>query len=406
MWVAGERRGAEEEEEEEEDAGDTQARAGCKVRSMTVRPRVVACLSGGVDSSVAAALLVEAGHDVVGVFMRSGASGHASGEQQGCCSVEDALDARRVADRLGIPFYALNMEHEFERIIDRFASDYAAGRTPNPCVLCNRWLKFGHVLRFAEQVGAEAVASGHYARLTRGEDGRAVLRRGRDRAKDQSYVLAVLEQEQLRRVRLPLGDLTKEEVRAAARARGLARVADKRDSQEICFVPGDYRDLLRQRLPADAAALAAGEVRDTSGRLRGRHSGTAGYTVGQRRGLGIGGAGAPLYVVGTDPARRLVVVGREADLGRDGLTAGEVTWVARRLEPGQEVRGRAQLRAHGASHPATARCTAAGGLEVAFDAPARAVVAGQAVVFYDEADEHVVCAGWIEAAAPAGARVR
>ncbi|MCO5172059.1 MAG: tRNA 2-thiouridine(34) synthase MnmA [Planctomycetes bacterium] len=369
------------------------------------RERVVACLSGGVDSSVAAALLVEAGCDVVGVFLRSGATGAPAGERQGCCSVEDALDARRVADRLGIPFYALNMEREFGRLIDRFAADYAAGRTPNPCVLCNRWLKFGHVLRFADQVGAAAVASGHYARVAP-EAGRVALRRARDRRKDQSYVLAVLEQAQLARVRFPLGALTKEEVRAMARARGLLRVADKPDSQELCFVAGDYRDLLRERLPADAPALAPGEVRDTAGRLRGTHAGTAGYTVGQRRGLGIGGAGAPLYVVRTEPARRLVVVGGAADLGAGGLLAEEATWVGRRLGPGEQARGRAQLRAHGAAHPVTVTCTGPDAFEATFDAPARAVVPGQAVVVYDEADDAVQLAGWIRAALPAVAGAR
>ncbi|MBX3468698.1 MAG: tRNA 2-thiouridine(34) synthase MnmA [Planctomycetes bacterium] len=366
------------------------------------RERVVACLSGGVDSSVAAALLVEAGHDVVGVFLRSGASGQAAGERQGCCSVEDALDARRVADALGIPFYALNMEREFGRLIDRFAADYAAGRTPNPCVLCNRWLKFGHVLAFADQVGAATVASGHYARVS-DQGGRVVVRRARDRRKDQSYVLAVLEQAQLARVRFPLGERTKEEVRAMARARGLLRVADKPDSQELCFVPGDYREVLRERLPADAPALEAGEVRDTAGRPRGRHAGTAGYTVGQRRGLGIGGAGAPLYVVRTDPARRLVVVGGAADLEAGGLTADEVTWVGRRLAPGERARGRAQLRAHGAAHPATVVCTGPDAFEATFDLPARAVVPGQAAVVYDEADDAVLFAGWIRAAMPLAA---
>lgn len=368
---------------------------------MTDRPRTVACLSGGVDSSVAAALLVEAGHEVIGVFMRSGASGEATGERQGCCSVEDALDARRVADRLGIPFYALNMEQEFDRIIERFASDYAAGRTPNPCVLCNRWLKFGHVLRFARQVGATRVASGHYAR-TLERDGRVALRRARDEAKDQSYVLAVLEQEQLARVLFPLGDLTKDEVRAAARARGLLRVADKPDSQELCFVPDDYRDLLRARLPAGTPALEPGEVRDVTGAVRGRHDGTAGFTVGQRRGLKVGGAGAPLYVVATDPGRRLVVVGGQGELRRGGLDASDATWVGAALAPGEQVRGRAQLRAHGESHPARVTCTGPRAFEVAFDAPARAVVPGQAVVVYDEADDVVLLSGWIEAARPAG----
>ena len=190
------------------------------------RERVVACLSGGVDSSVAAARLVEQGYEVVGVFMRSGVSGHSVGEKQGCCSVEDALDARRVADLLGIPFYPLDMAEAFEPLIQRFVDDYARGRTPNPCVLCNRWLKFGHVLRFADKLGARWVASGHYARVEE-RRGRTTLLRGRDRRKDQSYVLAVLDQHQLARVRFPLGEADKDEVRAEAAARGLVRVADK-----------------------------------------------------------------------------------------------------------------------------------------------------------------------------------
>lgn len=248
--------------------------------------RVVACLSGGVDSSVAAARLVDAGHDVVGVFMRSGVSAHATGEKQGCCSVEDAADARRVADLLGIPFYALNLEEAFGRVIDRFVDDYARGRTPNPCVLCNRWLKFGHVLEFARQVGAEHVASGHYARVVRRRE-RWTVARPADRRKDQSYVLAVLEQEQLERVLLPLGETEKAAVREEATRRGLTRVAGKGDSQEICFVAGDYRDLLRERLPEGpppwprarsstptGACWASTRARPTTRSVSGRASGS------------------------------------------------------------------------------------------------------------------------------------
>jgi len=363
--------------------------------------RVVACLSGGVDSSLAAALLVEAGHEVIGVFMRSGASGQATGERQGCCSVEDALDARRVADRLGIPFYALNMEREFGALIDRFVADYADGRTPNPCVLCNRWLKVGHVLAFARRLGARRVATGHYARVV-GAGERRTLARPRDRRKDQSYVLAVLEQEQLAALVLPLGDLTKAEVRAEAAARGLTRVAGKRDSQEICFVAGDYRDLLRERLPADAPALAPGDVVDAGGRVLGRHAGAAGFTVGQRRGIGVAGP-RPLYVVRTEPAARRVVVGERSALGARRLAAAEATWLGRELPAGATCRGRVQLRAHGASHPG--RAVGLGGDRFAFelDAPAT-VVPGQAAVVYDEADARVLLSGWIEAA-PAPAAV-
>src|SRR5437660_5247604 len=224
-----------------------------------MKKRIVCALSGGVDSSVSAALLVEEGWEVIGLFMRSGVSGHSTGEKQGCCSVEDALDARRVADKLGIPFYALNMKEEFGRIIDDFVASYARGRTPNPCVLCNRSLKFGHVLAFADKIGAAKVATGHYAKITERE-GRFALERPRDRKKDQTYVLAILSQAQIARSVFPLASLEKPEVRERARALGLERVAAKKDSVEICFVPGgDYRPVVRERLPVAHAAVQPGD---------------------------------------------------------------------------------------------------------------------------------------------------
>ncbi|MBL4850502.1 MAG: tRNA 2-thiouridine(34) synthase MnmA [Planctomycetes bacterium] len=355
--------------------------------------RIVACLSGGVDSSVAAAKLVEDGHEVIGVFMRSGVSAKPGGEQQGCCTVEDALDARRVADSLGIPFYALNMEEAFGRLIDRFVGDYAEGRTPNPCVLCNRWLKFGHVLRFARQVDAEYVASGHYARrLQVGE--RWTLGRGADQRKDQSYVLAVLEQEQLSRLLLPLGEQQKGEIRDEATARGLSRVADKRDSQEICFVAGDYRDLLRERLPTDAPALQEGAIVDEQGHEIGRHSGTAGFTPGQRKGVRVA-LGRPAYVQRTDPGRRLVVVGGREGLLSSEAVVGELTFMAAALEVGETVVGRAQIRAHGRSWPAEVERIDRDRARVRFEEPLEAVVAGQVLVLYDPSDEHVLLSGWI-----------
>ncbi|MGE0710750.1 MAG: tRNA 2-thiouridine(34) synthase MnmA [Planctomycetota bacterium] len=361
--------------------------------------RVVACLSGGVDSSVAAALLVEQGHEVIGVFMRSGVSGHALGERQGCCSVEDALDARRVADRLGIPFYPLDMAEAFDRLIARFVGDYAEGLTPNPCVLCNRWLKFGHVLAFARKLGATRVASGHYARVV-AAGGRFSLARPRDRRKDQSYVLSVLEQEQLAALTLPLGELTKDEVRAEAARRGLGRVADKRDSQEICFVAGDYRDLLRERLPPDAPALAPGEVQDPDGQVVGRHEGVAGFTLGQRKGAGVA-LGYPAYVQRTDVGRRLVVLGpREGTLRRRAV-AGEVTWLAAAPPaPGErlELTGRAQLRAHGRGHPARVVARGPDEVEVELVDPVAAVTPGQALALYDDADERVLLSAWIREA--------
>lgn len=357
------------------------------------RERVVACLSGGVDSSVAAARLVEQGYEVVGVFMRSGVSGHSVGEKQGCCSVEDALDARRVADLLGIPFYPLDMAEAFEPLIQRFVDDYARGRTPNPCVLCNRWLKFGHVLRFADKLGARWVASGHYARVEE-RRGRATLLRGRDRRKDQSYVLAVLDQHQLARVRFPLGEADKDEVRAEAAARGLVRVADKRDSQEICFVAGDYRDLLRERLPADALALTPGEIVDPSGEVLGRHPGVAGFTLGQRKGIGVA-LGEPAYVQRTDVGKRLVVVGPKEGTLRRRIEAEEVTWVGRELTPGEELVGRAQIRAHGATTPARVRALTPETVEVTLEAPVSAVASGQVLVVYGEDDDEVLLSAWI-----------
>lgn len=363
------------------------------------RARVVACLSGGVDSSVAAAGLVDAGYEVIGVFMRSGVSASRPGEQQGCCTVEDALDARRVADALGIPFYALNMEEAFGRLIDRFVGDYAAGRTPNPCVLCNRWLKFGHVLRFAREVGAEYVASGHYARrLQVGE--RWSLGRGADPRKDQSYVLAVLEQEQLSRLLLPLGERSKDEVRLEATRRGLARVASKRDSQEICFT-NDYRELLRERLPADAPALQPGPIVTTEGVEVGRHAGTAEFTVGQRKGVRVA-LGKPAYVQRTEVGRRLVVVGDRAGLLCHEASLNELTFLGQALEVGERIRGRAQVRAHGRSYPAEVERSARDEAQVRFLEPVEAVVPGQALVLYDPTDAHVLLSGWLVSAGETG----
>ncbi len=361
------------------------------------KPRIVCALSGGVDSSVSAALLVEQGWDVVGLFMRSGVSGHATGEKQGCCSVEDALDARRVADKLGIPFYALNMKDEFGRIIDDFVASYARGRTPNPCVLCNRTLKFGHVLAFADKIGAAKVATGHYARLDE-RDGRFELRRPRDRKKDQTYVLAILSQAQLARSVFPLAALEKPEVRERARALGLERVAAKKDSVEICFVPGgDYRPLVRDRLPEDHAAVRAGEFVDADGRVIGRHEGAIGFTIGQRKGLGQG-FGKRAYVTAVDPVNGRVVLGEKADLEAPALLARGVEWQCGDvLRDGERRRVRAQIRYNHGAVPATAVGTA-DGVRVEFDAPEVAVAPGQLCAFYDEADERVLGAAWIEQA--------
>src|SRR5437899_603121 len=248
--------------------------------------RVVLAMSGGVDSSVAAYLLKEQGYDVIGLFMRTGAHGHddtAPERKKGCCSAIDAGDARRVADRLDIPFYALDFEQDFNRIIDYFADEYLAGRTPNPCVVCNNWLKFGKLWSYGKQLGADYVATGHYARVVT-RDGRAELHRGADSEKDQSYVLYGLRRSLLPHLLFPIGGFHKEEVRALAREAGLG-VAEKPDSVEICFVPdNDHAGFIRHRRPE---LVTAGQIVDTAGNVLAEHDGIENFTIGQRKGLGF-----------------------------------------------------------------------------------------------------------------------
>ena len=290
--------------------------------------RIVVGMSGGVDSSVAAALLVEEGWDVVGVTLRVWPwrePEEAPKRFGSCCSPETVEDARQVARRLGIPYYLLNTEREFDRaVVDNFASEYQAGRTPVPCVVCNRDVKFGLLLMRARAWEAAAVATGHYARLGQDpETGRHLLLQGRDRRKDQSDFLWPLTQPQLAAANFPLGDLTKVEVRAKARALGLP-VADKPESMEICFIPDDdYRGFLQRRIPG---AFRPGPMVDRAGRQLGEHRGLAAYTVGQRRGLGLA-SDRPLYVLALDPARNAVVVGEESALEAERLVADEANFI-------------------------------------------------------------------------------
>jgi tRNA-specific 2-thiouridylase len=367
--------------------------------------RVVVAMSGGVDSSVAAALLAESGHDVTGAYLRSGVEpgSRAARGKQGCCGAADALDAARVADLIGIPFYSLDFADGFDALVDEFAATYAAGRTPNPCIACNRDLKFGRLLRFADAVGADAVATGHYARVER-HAGRIALRAARDARKDQSYVLFPLSQDHLGRSLFPLGELSKDEVRAAAAVRALP-VSDKPESMEICFVPdGDYRAVVRERAPA---AFAPGEYVDgATGDVVGRHAGVASVTVGQRRGLGVTGP-EPRYVTGIDVARNRVRLGRAADLlRRDVLVDG---WNAVAAPPpvaGDALRGRARIRRNHAGAPATVVAESgsvdARRVGVRFDDPVRAPAPGQALVLYDD-DGRVLGGGWIAPSETAGA---
>ncbi|MHC4178985.1 MAG: tRNA 2-thiouridine(34) synthase MnmA, partial [Planctomycetota bacterium] len=293
--------------------------------------RVVLAMSGGVDSSVAAWLLREAGHDVVGLFMRHGQEleaaegrGTSARHKQGCCSATDAADARRVAGMLGIPFYAVNFEQEFARIVDYFVDGYTAGRTPNPCIVCNTWLKFGKLFEYADSVGAEFVATGHYARLVPVDGAPGIaLYRASDPAKEQSYVLFGIQRRLLRRLKFPLGEHRKEEIRRIAGRLGL-RVAEKPDSQEICFVPDqDHARFVRQRR---GEVETSGEIVTADGTVVGRHSGLERFTIGQRKGLGIA-LGEPRYVVRIEVDSRRVVIGTRGELARSQLTAAESNWL-------------------------------------------------------------------------------
>jgi tRNA-specific 2-thiouridylase len=341
--------------------------------------KVFVAMSGGVDSSVAALLLARAGHDPVGIHLRTGvrAGPEAPGSRPRCCGADEAVDARRVCARLGIPFYVQDTEDEFGTLIERFADAYARGETPNPCVACNTDIKFGALLRRARALGADAVATGHYARRVRYGD-RWAIARARDARKDQSYVLYGLRQDELARARFPLGDLDKEEVRRLARDAGLP-VADKPESQEICFVPsGDYRDLVRPRRPD---AFRPGDIVDESGSVLGAHGGVGGFTVGQRRGLRVA-APDPLYVLRLDADARRVVVGPRTSLGVTTARVDEVRWSA--IEPPRTPRAvRVSLRYRAEPVEARVEMTDDNTARLRFDAPAWPVTPGQAAVFYD-----------------------
>lgn len=353
--------------------------------------RVVAAMSGGVDSAVAAARMLDAGHEVVGVHLALSRSASTLRESaRGCCTIEDAGDARRVADRLSIPFYVWDMAERFRQdVVEDFVAEYAAGRTPNPCLRCNEKIKFAALLDKALALGFDAVATGHYAQIVQVSDpgtpggSRRELHRAVDQAKDQSYVLGVLDAEQLARSFFPLGDSTKPQIREEAAARGFS-VARKPDSHDICFIAdGDTRGWLGSRL-----GQRPGPIVDPAGSVLGEHGGAHGYTVGQRRGLGLkvpAADGSPRYVVSTDTRTNTVVVGPEELLGVDVVEADHVRWCG--PAPRGTVRVGAQLRAHGSEHPATAQVEAGEGiperLTVVLDERVRGVAPGQSVVLYE-----------------------
>jgi tRNA-specific 2-thiouridylase len=350
-------------------------------------------MSGGVDSSVAAAVLADQGLDVIGLSMQL--YDQTGGERTfgSCCTIDDLHDARRVAAAINIPHYILNFERQFEdQVVSNFVREYAAGRTPLPCARCNSDLKFATLLDRARGFGADAVATGHYARVARDEpSGRYLLARGADPARDQSYFLFSLTQAQLARAVFPIGDRAKDDVRQYARLRRLP-VADKPDSHEICFVPDDdYATFVAEHAPG---IPCDGVVVDQDGRVLARHAGIHRFTVGQRKGLGLSGspAGAPMYVLALSPAHQQVMVGPKSALERTTLTASGVNWIL--PEPLTTLRVAAQIRHRHRAAPATVRPLGDARVELTFDAPQIAVTPGQAVVFYD--GDVVAGGGWID----------
>ncbi len=366
-------------------------------------------MSGGVDSSVAAHLLLEAGYQVVGVFMRHGEQSPATCDaprsdqvdsglpvlplaprldhKQGCCTAADAEDARRVADRLAIPFYAIDLNQEFGRIMDYFADEYARGRTPNPCVQCNHWIKFGKLFDYADSVEAQFVATGHYARLEQ-HKGEPALLRGVDDSKDQSYALFGIRSQYLGRMLLPVGGYEKTAIRTMATRLGM-NVAEKKESQEICFVTsGRYDQFVKRR----RGISSPGELVTTAGEVVGTHEGIEGFTVGQRKGLGVA-LGERKFVVRIEPETSRVVLGDRDELGGTELTANQTNWLAQ-VPVGEPLRGLAQIRYNATAAPAEFTRLPDDRLQVKFDEPQFAIAPGQAVVCYD--GDRVLGGGWIE----------
>jgi tRNA-specific 2-thiouridylase len=394
---------------------------------MVSSKRVVLAMSGGVDSSVAAMLLQQQGYEVIGVFMRHGEESAAAcklsdgkpnpllpilqgraDHKQGCCSASDAADARKVADRLNIPFYALDLQADFKRIVDYFVDEYQHGRTPNPCVQCNNWLKFGRLFDYADSVDAHFVATGHYARLLPTDDGIGLFR-GIDDDKDQSYVLAGISRTLLPRMMLPIGGYRKSEIRALAAEVGL-RVADKKDSQEICFVTsGHHGEFVRSK----SGINTAGEIVTTSGRVVGQHDGIEQFTIGQRKGIGVA-MGEPYFVVRIEPKTARVVIGKKEELGVNTLTANRTNWLVDRpagtFEAAVQIRYNSTAQPASVSIPATPKQDEAtlgaqneknpgkslqsDSFAVRFHSPCYGVAPGQLAVVFE--GDRVLGGGWID----------
>ena len=346
-------------------------------------------MSGGVDSSATAALLIEQGYDVVGITLKLWPQDCVNRAEDKCCGPQAVTDARAVCDKLGVPYYLIDEAAEFQKhVIQYFADEYKAGRTPNPCVMCNQNLKFGRLINRADQLGAQFIATGHFARLEHREDGRVLLKRGRDLRKDQSYFLFSLRQDQLARAMFPLGEKTKSDTREVARHCNL-KTADKEESMEICFVPdNNYGNFLQQ---AKLVEKHQGEIVNLQGQVLGKHDGIEFYTIGQRKGLGISSS-RPLYVIELDAEHNRVIVGDEWALDRDEFTVERCNWIPWD-QPPEHIEVTAKIRYNHPGTPAMITPLANGGAHVKLSVPQRAITPGQACVFYQ--DDLVAGGGWI-----------
>lgn len=371
----------------------SQNKASIGIIGVWMKEKIVIAMSGGVDSSVAAALLKEQGYDVIGISLQLWNYSADTDNRFGtCCSLDDMADARRVADKIQIPFYILNMEKAFkEEVVDYFVAEYLRARTPIPCTLCNQKLKFDHLLRKAEALGYGQIATGHYASVVTDEQGRRTVRRGKDRSKDQSYFLFSLSSDQIERVVFPLGDLDKAQVRKLAQSLGL-KVAEKAESQEICFIPNnDYREFIAGQAHGNGGGFEPGPIVDKSGRVLGTHAGYTGFTVGQRKGLNLGGMGEPYFVTRIDREKNTVTVGTKDELLHREFFVDRMNWY---LKPAGSFSADVQIRYRHAGASARVTPLSDARVRVEFDAPQAAITPGQAAVFYR--DDCIVGGGWIE----------